>query len=185
MSEQRAARVSREQGTGNREQGTEARGFRQLKAWQSADHLATAIFELTEKELDTRHRWLGLQIVRAAFSVTSNIAEGYGRSALADYARFLELAGASLNEVENGLHFIRRNEIVPAETLKPIEQLRWATGNLLFGLARALRAKLNNKGEWQRGLIKDEEGEYRTDSERESMFHVPSSMFPDAEAHHG
>jgi four helix bundle protein len=173
-----------EQGTGNKEQGAKAAGFRQLLAWQSADDLASAVFDLTEKALDARHRWLGHQIVRAAFSVTSNIAEGYGRSSLGDYARFLELAGASLNEVENGLHFMRRNDVVPKDRLAALEEVRWTTGNLLFGLTRSLRAKLKSKGEWQRGLLKEEATfEYGSGAgDSDSLFQVPSSMFPDSEA---
>ena len=173
-----------EQGTGNREQvaGNAGRGFRKLRAWQSADDLASAVFRLTENEIAPGHRWLGLQIMRAAFSVPSNIAEGYGRSALRDYARFVEMAGASLNEVENALHFMRRNEIVRSGSLAALEELRWKTGNLLFGFSRSLRGKLEAKGEWQRGLIKDEEADYGTEVwDGEALFRVPGSMFPDAE----
>ena len=165
-----------EQGTGNKDHG-----FRKLLAWQAADDLASEIFRLTENELSPRHRWLGLQIVRAAFSASANIAEGYGRSSLGDYLRFLEIAGGSLNEVENALHFIRRNGICSHESIAEAEQLRWKSGNLLFGLARSLRSKLKNHEDWQRGLIKEQAGEYVTDASND-MFQVPSSMFPDAEA---
>ncbi len=120
--------------------------------------------------------------MRAAFSVTSNIAEGYGRSSLRDYARFVEMAGASLNEVENALHFMRRNGLVRSGSLAALEELRWKTGNLLFGLARSLRGKLADKGEWQRGLIKEEETNYGAEVwDGEAFFRVPGSMFLDAE----
>lgn len=167
-----------EQGTGNLEQG-----FRQLKAWQKGDDLASEVFRMTEDEIDVRHRWLSLQLVRAAFSVTSNIAEGYGRSSLNDYARFLELAGASLNEVENGLHFIRRNKVLSNERLVMAEELRHVTGNLLFGLLRSLRAKQREKGAWQRGL-REEVPEYQTNGGEGTEILVPGSKFPDAEEQH-
>ena len=159
-----------------------------LEAWRKADDLASEVFRLTEEELHARHRWLGLQLVRAAFSVTANISEGYGRSSLGDYVRFLEFAGGSLNEVENALHFIRRNKVVSPLTLEHAEELRLATGNLLFGLMRALRRKLENKESWQRGLIREQPAHYSA-----TMFPVPSShpdvpgpssQFPDAEASH-
>ncbi len=124
-----------EQGTGNREQvaGNAGRGFRKLRAWQSADDLASAVFRLTENEIAPGHRWLGLQIVRSG-------------------------------------------------SLAALEELRWKTGNLLFGLSRSLRGKLEAKGEWQRGLIKDEEADYGTEVwDGEALFRVPGSMFPDAE----
>ena len=169
-----------EQGTGNMEQG-----FRKLLAGQKADDLATEVFRLTENEIDGRHRWLGLQLVRAAFSVTANIAEGYGRSSLADYARFLEVAGASLNEVENALHFAKRNQILAPASLALAEELRGATGNLLFGLARSLRAKLAKKEGWQRGLIQEERYEYEPNTWIGPNSQVPSSKFPDPEGYHG
>jgi len=152
-------------------------GFMKLEAWRQADDLASEVFRLTEEEMDPRHRWLGLQFVRAAFSVTANISEGYGRSSLGDYLRFLEIAAASLNEVENAIHFIKRNRILAPDTLSLAEQLRRTTGNLLFGLIRALRLKLKNKETWQRGL-REQPADYGTDA-LGRMFPVPGSMFPD------
>jgi len=153
-------------------------GFMKLEAWRKADDLASEVFRLSEKEIDPRHRWLGLQLVRAAFSVTANISEGYGRSSLGDYLRFLEFAGASLNEVENAIHFIKRNKILAPDTLDVAEQLRWATGNLLFGLMRALRLKLKNNEAWQRGLIKEQPADYSSDGPN-AVFPLPASRFPD------
>lgn len=152
-------------------------GFKKLLAWQKADDLAAEIFRLTEDKINPRHRWLGLQIIRAAFSVTSNIAEGYGRSSLGDYLRFLEIAGASLNEVENGLHFIKRNGVIPAGELEAAEQLRQAASNLVFGLARSLNSKLKNKETWQRGLIREQPVDYGINPE-EREFLGPEFQIP-------
>ncbi len=168
-----------EHGTWNKEQGAgrEPVGFKQLFAWQKGDDLAAEVFAITE-ELDSRHRWLGLQLIKAATSVTANIAEGYGRSNLADYLRFLEFSGGSLNEVENFLHFAERNKIVRSDRLTLVRELRTATGSLLFGLIRSLRNKQRSKGNWQRGL-KESAAEYNPTSANDSLFHVPSSMFRD------
>jgi four helix bundle protein len=172
-----------EQGTRNREQGAKSElvGFKQLLAWQKGDDLASEVFAITE-QLDQRHRWLGLQLVKAAASVTANISEGYGRSNLGDYLRFLEFAGGSLNEVENFLHFAERNRIVPIERLAHARELRVATGGLLFGLIRSLRNKQRTKGDWQRGL-KETAAEYEATSADDSLFHVPCSMFPNDSSH--
>jgi four helix bundle protein len=172
-----------EQGTGNKEQGTggAALGFKQLFAWQRGDDLAAEVYAISE-ELNRRHRWLGLQMMRAAASVTANFSEGYGRSSLPDYLRFLEFAGGSLNEVENFLHFAKRNGIIPAGRLKFAEELRATTGNLLFGLTRSLRNKQRSNGNWQRGLIKESGDEYEPSSlVDDSLFQVPSSQFPNPE----
>lgn len=159
-------------------------GFRKLLAWQKADDLAAEALRIAEEEILPKHRWLSVQLSRAAFSVTANISEGYGRSSLGDYLRFLEIAGASLNEVENALHFIRRNKVLPAGKLSEADDLRRATGNLLFGLIRALRAKQRNNETWQRGLIGEERAEYHASSWNDE-FLVPGSQFQDPEVFDG
>jgi len=147
-----------EPGTGNKEPGT-ARGFRKLVAWQKADELAAAVFKLT-RLIPASDRWLGIQLLRAAVSVPANIAEGYGRGALGDYLRFLEIANGSLNEVEYYLHFLGHNDILPAEQLTTAGKLQHETGALLSGLSRSLRVKLGEAGGWRRGLVREDQAEY-------------------------
>jgi four helix bundle protein len=106
-----------------------------------------------------RDRWLRSQLLSASLSVSSNIAEGHGRGTLRDYIRFLEIAISS-NEVENQLHFIRRNELVDSALIHAVDPTRIEVGKLLTGLLRALRARLNESGEWQRHKVSDARGEY-------------------------
>jgi len=134
-------------------------GFRRLKAWQRADELACAVFQALSL-VPARHRWLAEQIGKAAVSVPANIAEGYGRGALKDYLRFLDIARGSLSEVEYYLHFLRKNDIIDGGRLTPVDMLRAETGSLLFGLTQSLRDKLREGGPWQRGLIREDAEEY-------------------------
>ena len=134
-------------------------GFRRLKAWQKADDLACAVFQVIVF-VPRDHRWLGNQMVRAAVSVPANIAEGYGRGALRDYLRFLDIARGSLAELEYYVHFLKKSEIVGDKSLAPVEVLRAETGGLLFGLTQSLRDKLREHGHWQRGLMREDTEEY-------------------------
>ncbi len=143
-----------EQGTGNA-----GPGFRQIKAWQKADELASAVFRLSSLVPD-RHRWFSIQLLRAAVSVPANIAEGHGRGTLPEYVRFLEIATGSLNEVEYYLHFARNNGLVETQEVEPVESLRSDAGRLLFRLTQSLRTRAKGGASWQRGLMRDEQVEY-------------------------
>ncbi len=169
-----------EQGAGSKEPG--AAGFRRLVAWQRADDLASAAYELGNL-IPARDQWLRVQLLKAASSVSSNIAEGHGRGTLRDYIRFLEMAISSLNEVESQLHFMRRNEIVVAPPLEATDSLRLETGKLLFGLLRAMRSKLNGGGDWQRHQIGEERIEYGADLEPNKL--APGSLLLAPGGNHG
>jgi four helix bundle protein len=118
----------------------EERGFKKLLAWQKADQLASAVFHITNV-LPTQHRWLGLQMVRAAISVPANIAEGYGRGSLGDYLRYLDIAKGSLSEVEYYLHFLLKEGLISEEEGKRLSEIRAETGLILHKLWLSLKAK--------------------------------------------
>lgn len=81
------------------------KSYRDLIAWQRAFSLGVAIYRLTREFPDHERFGLTSQIRRAAVSIASNIAEGYGRGSRTDYARFLRMARGSLFEVETQLQF--------------------------------------------------------------------------------
>ena len=144
-------------------------GFRRVIAWQKADDLLAVVYRVADR-IPNRDYWLRSQLLRAASSVSSNIAEGHGRGTVRDYTRFLEMAISSLNEVENDLHVLRRNEIVPASLLEPLEPLRIETGKVLTGLLRAMRTKVASNGDWQRRQVSEAPGIYRAEADLELEF---------------
>jgi four helix bundle protein len=133
-------------------------GFRQVTTWQRAEDLASAVLPII-RSLPRTYDPLPRQLFGAALSVPANIAEGYGRT-LKDYLRFLEIAGGSLNEVENYLHFIARNELLTPDKIETAEDLRYQTGALLFRLRQSLSAKLKHGEPWQRGFVREESEPY-------------------------
>ncbi len=139
--------------------GPEPKGFRSLIAWQKTDELASAVYRTLGK-VPAAQRWLAVQAMRAAISVPANIAEGYGRGALGDYIRFLDIARGSLAELEYYLHFIRREGIIADGEAASLEGLHQETGKILYGLWKSLKQKVRD-GTWDRsGLIHDESGDY-------------------------
>lgn len=74
--------------------------FRNLRVWQRSHALVLAVYEVSKRF--SAHELYGLssQIRRSAVSVPTNIAEGSKRRRRNDYAHFLNMAEASLAEVE-------------------------------------------------------------------------------------
>jgi four helix bundle protein len=84
------------------------RSYKDLIVWQRGMDLVEAAYLITKK-LPTSERWgLTSQMRRAAVSVPSNIAEGYGRQATGDYRHHLSIARASLLELETHVLVCRR-----------------------------------------------------------------------------
>src|SRR5437867_2666267 len=77
-----------------------ARDFKKIKAWQKADDLAVNVYEITRTFPKEEIYGMTSQMRRAAISVAANIAEGSARNTVRDYLHFLNLAEASLIEVE-------------------------------------------------------------------------------------
>ncbi|MBW1850670.1 MAG: four helix bundle protein [Deltaproteobacteria bacterium] len=74
------------------------------KAWQKSYRLCLGIYKETAKFPKEERFGLTSQMRRSAVSVPSNISEGYGRKATADYARFLYIAYGSNCELETYRH---------------------------------------------------------------------------------
>jgi len=74
--------------------------YKDLLVWQKSMDLVEMVYRLTE-ELPASERWgLTSQMRKAAVSVPSNIAEGYGRKATGEYRHHLSIGRASLLELE-------------------------------------------------------------------------------------
>ena len=72
------------------------RDFTDLEAWRKAHELALLIYKATEKFPKSEAFGLISQMQRAAVSITSNIAEGFGRQTLKEKIQFYYQAQGSL-----------------------------------------------------------------------------------------
>ena len=86
--------------------------YRDLVVWQKSMDLVESSYRLVK--LLPREEIYGLssQIRRAAVSVLSNIAEGYGRKSRNSYAHFLSISQGSLKELETHLLLCQRLQFV-------------------------------------------------------------------------
>lgn len=92
------------QSMGSASEGSQpARSFRDLRVWQEALQLSLDVERLVRPLSHGFYRPLADQLCRAASSVPSNIAEGWGRATPPDRQRFYGVAWSSLQEVEGRL----------------------------------------------------------------------------------
>jgi four helix bundle protein len=77
--------------------------FKDLIVWQRAVELALAVYRFTSTFPAAERFGLTNQLRRAAVSVASNLAEGYGRSTKGEYHVFLGHARGSNFEIQTQL----------------------------------------------------------------------------------
>ena len=116
--------------------------YRDLEAWKLAIRLTKFIYRASEQFPQDERFGLTSQIRRAAVSVASNIAEGWGRGTTSDYARFLRMARGSIFEVETQMVIAREMGFVGDEVFQPVDELLKDTGRVLAGLLRSIEKKL-------------------------------------------
>ena len=81
----------------------EIKTYKDLLIWQKGILLAEHAYVLTKDFPQDEIYSLTNQIKRSAVSISSNIAEGYGRNSTKRYVNFLKIARGSLYELETQL----------------------------------------------------------------------------------
>ncbi|MFA6134632.1 MAG: four helix bundle protein [Phycisphaerae bacterium] len=113
--------------------------YRDLVAWQKSMALVKWIYQASDLFPPRERFGLCSQVRRAAVSVPSNIAEGFGRNTRADYLRFLDMAVGSINEVETQLLISHQlNYIDEARIQEGLSQTR-EIQRILKGLIKSLQ----------------------------------------------
>lgn len=95
--------------------------FKRLTIWQRSMDLVTQIYLLTMKYPREEIYGLTSQTRRAATSIPLNISEGAAKSSNKDFARFLEMAIGSSNELETALIVAKNIQFITEDMLKPFE----------------------------------------------------------------
>lgn len=79
------------------------KNYKELKVWQKSYQLCLEMYKATKTFPKNEGFGLTSQMRRAALSIPSNIAEGYGRKTTPEYVRFLYIAYGSTCELETQL----------------------------------------------------------------------------------
>lgn len=78
--------------------------FQDIRAWQEARLLVTAIYQASQSGKLARDFGLKDQLQRSAVSIMANIAEGFGRRGRQEFVQFLRIARGSCSEVQSHLY---------------------------------------------------------------------------------
>jgi four helix bundle protein len=115
--------------------------FEKLGVWQKAVDFADSVYQVTRKFPADERFGLTSQMRRAAVSVSSNIAEGSGRSSDKDNAHFIETAYGSLMEVVSQAEASRRQSFLTREQRDELYAAAEELARMLSGLRNSLLHK--------------------------------------------
>lgn len=117
------------------------KNYKDLVVWQKSYKLCLEIYMITKTfPLEERYG-LTSQIRRAAISVPSNIAEGYGRKTLLEYTRSLYIAYGSICELETQILLSGDLGYIKTEIIEDLKNKIGEIERLLKALINSLKNK--------------------------------------------
>jgi four helix bundle protein len=95
----------------------EIKSHKDLLIWQKGIEITVSVYQLVESFPKDEIYALSNQIKRAAVSVPSNIAEGYGRNSNKSFHHFLSISRGSLFELETQLRIAEKLNFIENKNL--------------------------------------------------------------------
>ena len=115
--------------------------YQSLTVWHRSIDLSVAVYELTRGFPSDELYGMTSQLRRAAVSVSSNIAEGYGRASKAEFRRFLAIARGSAMEIQSQLVVAGKLKLGNPRSAQSAGALADEVGKMLWALMERLTVK--------------------------------------------
>ena len=115
--------------------------FTDLQAWQAAHQLVLLVYKITRQYPREEQFGLVNQSRRAVVSITSNIAEGFGRSTRKDKVNFYMMARTSLTELRNQMIIARDLKYFEPNAYEQFSVSAETVAKLISGLERSATDK--------------------------------------------
>lgn len=112
--------------------------FRDLTVWQKAHGLVLGIYKATREFPQEEKFGIVSQIRRSASSIPANIVEGFKRKGIKDFAHFLNIADASLEETKYYLILSKDLEYLSQTDYENLSCLCDEVGRMLCGLQKSV-----------------------------------------------
>lgn len=113
--------------------------FTDLRAWQEGHQLVLGVYRATDHFPSEEKFSLTSQIRRSVVSVTSNLAEGFGRQGKNDKLQFYAISRGSVLELQNQLIIAKDIKILKADDFLSLSQQATIVHKLINGLIRSIR----------------------------------------------
>ena len=117
------------------------RSYKDLLVWQKSYKLCLLIYKVSKIFPKDEQYILVPQIRRAAVSIPSNAAEGYGRKTTKEYIQFLYIAYGSLCELETQILLANDLGYLDADKFRDIQAAIEEVERMLKALIRSLEGK--------------------------------------------
>ena len=114
---------------------------KELKVWQKSYQLCLEMYKATKTFPKNEGFGLTSQMRRAALSIPSNIAEGYGRKTTPEYLRFLYIAYGSTCQLETQLLLSGDLGYLNKENLSELQKDIGEVERMLKALIQSLEKK--------------------------------------------
>ena len=118
------------------------KSYRDLVAWQKARVMVKNVYQLTADFPVGERFGLVSQMDRAAVSIPSNIAEGYGRAMTQDYLHFLRIARGSAYELETQLVLAEDLGLCSEVAGEKVTNILYEVIRVLQGLIQSLERRI-------------------------------------------
>lgn len=120
------------------------REFTDLITWKQAHVLVLEIYSVTIHFPSSERFGITQQMRRSAVSITSNIAEGFGRFSYKEKVRFYYISSGSLSELQNQLIIARDLHYLESNIYIDLEKKMNSVYKLLRGLIERSKQYVND-----------------------------------------
>lgn len=123
------------------------RGFRKLNVWREAIELY-AFEKKVFGEIKGMSFKIRDQVLDSAFSIHSNIAEGYCRRSIKEYIQFVNVALGSCGENYSQMYALLKSGEISKGTFDEFDKQHCSVENKLVNLAKSLSKKMKTGQDW-------------------------------------
>ena len=116
--------------------------FSDLKIWQKGVDLSMEVYALTQNFPEAERAGLGSNLRRAAVTVPSHIAEGFGRNCREDFIQFLRMAKGTLCELSTHLVIGFKLSFIDSKDFERMNDLINELHNMILAFIHGCERKL-------------------------------------------